>query len=466
MHPNPSSDLNPLETDVFIERTIMLRETQSWSREALTDLQLRKLRRLVRRVETAVPFYRNVMRMEKFTWRDIRSLDDLRRFPLIDKQTIRNAYDDFIPDDVDKTRLTTRTTGGSTGTPLTVFSDLAFHSRDKANTEHYMNVFGLDIFNHRSVRLYGDAVPPDPDGNERFWRVVDDRKLVMSCYAVGRDTAPAYIDAVNRFNPVYIHTRPSAILPLARCILADDLRLSRPVRYIFCDGEYVTAGQRRTIERAFQARLINIFGHTEGCLVGHPCSYADHLHFLPQVGILELLDGGGRPTTGEGARGEIVATGFNNDVFPLIRYRTRDIGVSGPDSCPCGRHYPILREVEGRVQDYVVDLRGGLIPLAPAVFNYNDMDWFGIREFQVVQEQPGRLHFLIQPEPGAWDDQDGGAVAALERIIHRLSRILGGGFIVTAATTDRIDRTAVGKLRYLRQTLDMQSFPEGKSDAF
>ena len=447
------TDLDPLETDIFLERTILLRETQFWPRDRLADLQLRKLRRLVRHVERAVPFYRDVMRTAGFTWTDIRSLDDLRRFPLIDKRTVQDAYDAFLPEGVDRSDLTARTTGGSTGTPLTVYSDLAFHGRDKANTEHYMNVFGLDIFRHRSVRLYGDAMPAAVAAEGGHWYVVDGRRLVMSCYAVTRVTAPRYVEAVNAFGPAYIHTRPSAILPLARSILADDLPV-RPVRYIFCDGEYVTDGQRRLIERAFQGRLLNVYGHTEGCLVGHPCPFSDTLHFMPQVGILELLDSTGAPVTSEGARGELVATGFNNEICPLIRYRTRDIGIMGDQSCACGRHYPLLREVEGRVQDYVVDRAGALIPLAPAVFNYNDMDWRGIREFQVVQERPGELLFRIQPEPGAWEAPSDGD-AALDAITGRLSAILGTGFRVMAAFVDRIDRTVVGKHRYLCQHLDV-----------
>ena len=40
----------------------------------------------------------------------------------------------------------------------------------------------------------------------------------------------------------------------------------------------------------------------------------------------------------------------------------------------------ILKEIEGRLQDFVVDKHKNLIPLAPAVFNYNDMDWKGIDE--------------------------------------------------------------------------------------
>ena len=35
-------------------------------------------------------------------------------------------------------------------------------------------------------------------------------------------------------------------------------------------------------------RIINIYGHTEGALVGHPVNF-QILHFMPQNGFIELL---------------------------------------------------------------------------------------------------------------------------------------------------------------------------------
>ena len=46
-----------------------------------------------------------------------------------------------------------------------------------------------------------------------------------------------------------------------------------------------------------------------------------------------------------------------------------------------------LKEIEGRVQDYVIDKNGNPVPLAPAIFNYNDMDWKNIEEFKILQSK-------------------------------------------------------------------------------
>ena len=443
---------SPLHSPVFTERVSFLAQSQYWPRERLRELQFRKLQALVRYVGYSVPFYADFLQREGLSWEDFTSLEDLRRFPMIDKKIIQASPDAFRARGADQEQLIHRTTGGSTGTPLTVWADLDFLASDKANTQHYMEVFGLDIFTHRSVRSYGDRIDDALIKKGEFWRLEEGRKLIMSAYHINRQSAAGYVDAIARHRPRYIHTRPSAIIPLTRYMKEEGLLLPEPIRFIFCDGEYITQGQRRLIEKAFQARLVNIYGHTEGALVGHPCILSDALHFMPQVGILELLDKDGNEVTTPGAKGEMVATGFNNLVFPLIRYRTGDIAVQGDASCPCRRHYRLIAEVEGRVQDYVVDAEGNLVPLAPAVFNYNDMDWKGIREFKVIQEKPGELILLIEPEPEMHVRGD----VALTLLCGKIGAILGSHFRLTAHFVDALPKTAIGKYRYLDQKLDIR----------
>jgi phenylacetate-CoA ligase len=213
----------------------------------------------------------------------------------------------------------------------------------------------------------------------------------------------------------------------------------------------LTQGQRKQIEQAFQGRLLNVYGHTEGCAVGIPCLSSDHLHFLPQVGLIELVDEQGKVLTEPGSRGELVVTGFNNTAFPMIRYRTGDVGVLGEQDCQCGRNFFILKEIEGRLQDFVVDKHKNLIPLAPAVFNYNDMDWRGIREFKVVQNEIGTLEFLVQLENATTADK-------IQYVAMHVNDIFGGSFVVNVKQVEGFERSRVGKHRYLDQRLNIDQF--------
>ena len=442
----------PLNSPVFTERLMFLLASEFWTAEQHEEYQLRRLQHLAHHVERQVPYYRDHMLKNGFTSDDIQSLDDLRRFPLIDKSIIQQEYDAFVADVTTKEQLMHRTTGGSTGTPLTVYSDDDFYARDKANTEYYMQVFGLDIFSYRSVRLYGDKIDDSILKKGKYWYVADGRKLVMSCYHISHETVALYLDTIEQFCPRYIHTRPSSILPLAISMRDRGLVLKTKIDAIFCDGECLTEGQRQIIEEAFAARLVNIFGHTEGSAAGISCPQSNSLHFLPQSGLVEVLAPDGAPMTEPGSKGELVVTGFNNPVFPFIRYRTGDVVVRDILGCACGRSYTMIREMEGRIQDYVIGRDGNMVPLAPAVFNYNDMDWKGIREFKVVQEKEGVLHMLIQAEPGA----DGATLCSY--VNSHLSEILGHSFVIEASIVEHLSKTRIGKYRYLDQKLDLSGY--------
>ena len=446
--------MNPLETPVFLERVIFLRETQFWSEEKLENLQLKKLQYLVKYVSENIPFYSKFLKRSGLTWKDFKEVSDVKLFPLITKEDIQSNYSEFLPYNVNKDTLLNRSTGGSTGAPLTIYMDLDFLSRDKANTEHYMEVLGLDIFSYRSIRLYGDKIPQELINKRIYWYTVEGRKLVMSCYHINRETSRDYINKINDFNPTYIHTRPSAILPLAKDVLSGNIELKQPIEYIICDGEYIIERQRETIEKAFGGRVYNVYGHTEGCIVGHSCKGSRLLHFMPQVGILELLDKEGNDVCKEDEKGEIVATGFNNLMFPMIRYKTGDIAVYTKEKCACGRNYKMIKSIEGRTQDYVIDKNDNIVPLAPAVFNYNDMDWKGIREFKVFQEEKGKLLLRIIREKDHREMED----MMKTRIKNKFGQIFGKLFEIEIEFTDNLPKTNIGKYRYLDQKLNISKY--------
>ena len=58
---------------------------------------------------------------------------------------------------------------------------------------------------------------------------------------------------------------------------------------------------------------------------------------------------------------EIVATTFNNWTMPFIRYKTNDYAILTDGACKCGRNFPLIKEVVGRAQEFLVDKDENLI---------------------------------------------------------------------------------------------------------
>jgi phenylacetate-CoA ligase len=91
----------------------------------------------------------------------------------------------------------------------------------------------------------------------------------------------------------------------------------------------------------------------------------------------------GRPAR-PGEEGEILLTGLSNRAMPLLRYAIGDVGVPGDEVCPCGRGFPTMKLIHGRVDDFVI-LPGGR-RFSPRMINPVYELLPGVIEHVLVQE--------------------------------------------------------------------------------
>ena len=124
-------------------------------------------------------------------------------------------------------------------------------------------------------------------------------------------------------------------------------------------AEAWTEKMRKDIEQKLGIKAYDIYGLTEimGPGVAYECSAQDGMHVNEDHFIVEIIN----PDTGEvlpeGEQGEIVFSCITRDAFPLLRYRTRDIGVIHRDKCPCGRTFIKMSKPMGRSDDMLI-IRG------------------------------------------------------------------------------------------------------------
>jgi phenylacetate-CoA ligase len=137
------------------------------------------------------------------------------------------------------------------------------------------------------------------------------------------------------------------------------------------------------------------------------------MHVNPEYGVLEIVDGQGRPTADEG---NIVGTSLHNLVMPLIRYRMNDTARWSREPCPCGRTYPVIEKISGRLADQLYDLDGRAVNCTMIGFALDGMRH--IRKAQVAQTAPDRWEIRIVPGDG-YSSADGARV--LEKLAHDVS---------------------------------------------
>jgi phenylacetate-CoA ligase len=153
--------------------------------------------------------------------------------------------------------------------------------------------------------------------------------------------------------------------------------------------------QREAIERVFRAPVFETYGSREFMLIGAECERHAGLHLTAEHLIVEIVDDDGAPVE-TGVEGNVVITDMFNFGMPFVRYANGDRAVAGSGECACGRGLPMLERVVGRRLDMLHASQGRLIP--GEFFPHLVKDFPGVRRFQVVQEEVGRVRFMLEPK--------------------------------------------------------------------
>ncbi|MGB4623797.1 MAG: phenylacetate--CoA ligase family protein, partial [Candidatus Methanoculleus thermohydrogenotrophicum] len=258
------------------------------------------------------------------------------------------------------------------------------------------------------------------------------------------ETLPAYIQEIRRFKPGFIQAYPSTATMLARYMVEHGIEPFPTVKAILCGSENLYPWQRDLLTRAFECRVFSWYGNSEQTVLAGECEESTLYHIFPEYGIVELIGRDGQPVEEPGVMGEVVATNLTNYVCPLIRYRTRDVAIAAAKQCSCGRQYPLLEKVEGRLQEFIVTRSGHLISVTP--INYESGAFENIKQFQMYQETMGELIMKVVRKPTYTEDDT-------RQLIQELRWQLGDDMDVQIRFVDEIPRTEGGKFRYLIQKL-------------
>jgi phenylacetate-CoA ligase len=408
-----------------------LAASERWDAARLAELQDQRLRESVQHAFRATRYWPALGRRLGIDPRSIRGVGDLARLPLLEKHTLVEQAAELRAEGLPDTSL--YFTSGTSGTTLAVPIDAASRQRNYAFFSRALAWAGVE--DGTSATFAGRPVVPARHSRPRsVWRWNPAmRNRLFSSYHIGEANAAAYSRALASWAPDYIDSYPSAIAALAGLFRELSLPACRP-RAIVTSSETLLEAQRALIEEVFEARCFDQYGCTEQAAYVSQCeSAAYHVH--PEYGIVEILDERGTPAPA-GVAGEIVCTSFTNDAFPLLRYRVGDSAAFGAGSCACGRAFPVIEQLCGRLDDLVVTPDGRRVGRLDPVFKGRRT----IREAQIVQESPSELVVRVVPGPGYRD-------ADAEAVVEELAARLGPAMRITIERVVSIERSGSGKFR-------------------
>ncbi|MDP3288216.1 MAG: AMP-binding protein [Methyloversatilis sp.] len=435
-----SSVIFPLQEKLKGHTTVAdrraLEQSQWWSPERLEAHRVERLRSLLVRAASHVPYYRDLFARIGFDPASVASTVDLQRLPFLDKPLIREHTEALKADDA--RGLVRFNTGGSSGVPLIFFIGSERVSRDVAAKWRATRWWGVDIGDPEVV-LWGSPIELGSQDRIRRWRDALMRTRLFPAFEMSDRKVADFIEQFRAMRPRMLFGYPSAFAHIARYAQRTGERLDDlGIKVVFVTSERLYDHQRALIEQVFGAPVANGYGGRDAGFIAHQCPHGS-MHITAEDIIVEIVDAHGRVLP-PGQSGEIVVTHLATGDFPFIRYRTGDVGTLGEQLCGCGRTLPVLQKIEGRSTDFIVAQDGTVMHGLALIYVVRDMP--GVSAFRIEQESLELTRVRIVTDDDFPQDGD-------ERIRAGMQARLGSAVDVVVEHVDQIPAEGSGKFRYV-----------------
>lgn len=333
-------------------------KNETMPREELRQLQLVKLRRMCEWAHARAPFHRRRFEAAGFHPDQIKSLDDLRRLPMMTRdewvasQKEKPLWGDLIaatPRNAIRYHLTSGSTGRQPLRALDSTRDWEWISE--------MWCYGAWGFGVRPDDVvyfafgYGSFIG--------FWGAhYGCEKIGALVVPGGAQTTERRIEQIVELGVTTIFSTPTYALRLWQEAVAMGVDpAASKVDKVIVSGEPAGSipAMKRQLERGWGAKCGDTAGMTEiGTIFAFECAeQPGGTHIIEDHMYEEVIN----PASGEpvkyGELGERVVTSFGRGLMPLIRYRSGDIVMRVPHSnCRCGRTTDIYEGgIRGRFDD-------------------------------------------------------------------------------------------------------------------
>lgn len=325
-------------------------------RKDLEKLQLNLLQEHLKWAWDHSPYYRRSFEAAGVGPESLKTLDDLRKFPFIDKKIERDRQlaapllGDLAAVSEEEVVFVSASSG-STGVPtLSPFTaqDFETFQENQARLFWMAGIRPQDRYVHA---LNFTLFVGGPD-------VIGAQKLGALCLWAGTVPSDRLLFIIKEFQPTVTWTTPSYAWHLGEAAQAAGIDPAKDlaIRRIIVAGEPGGSipATRAAIEKLWNAELYDFYGISDiyGACAGM-CRERQGLHLVEDDILAEILD----PRTGEpvadGQKGELVLTTLTKKARPMVRFKTGDMVTADHSVCACGRT-SVRLTVVGRLDDMFI----------------------------------------------------------------------------------------------------------------
>lgn len=407
--------------------------------EKLRELQLERLKKVVKRAYDNVKLTHDRMEEANVTPDSIKTLEDIRLLPFTIKNDLRDTYPKGLFACPDEEIVRLHASSGTTGKPIVVAytrNDLKVWTETMARSlasvgigrnDIVQNSYGYGLFTgglgaHYGAEELGAMVVPASGGNtsRQIMLIQDFSVTAITC-------TPSY----------FLH-----LLEEAQKMGIDMRKL--PIRRGVFGAEPWTEEMRKYIEEASGIKAFDIYGLSEitGPGVGCECECQCGLHIFEDYYYPEIIDPDTLEVLPDGREGELVFTTLAKEAIPMIRYRTRDITSLVTEKCACGRTIRRISKISRRSDDMFIIRGVNVFPsqIEAAILNEEKT----LPNYQIILTRSHGLDDVkvqIELTPEMYSDSSDVMAALKERFSRAIARVLNIRVAVTLLPPNSLPRS-------------------------
>lgn len=373
-------------------------------------------------------------------WFEGYSTQDLSCFPVLEKKDLLENLDLITTINSNNKKITSKTSG-TTGTALKVYYTKEDMQERFALLDHFREKYGYKL-GKKTAWFSGKKVviPSDLEKGICYRDDFINKIRFYSTFDINARNFNIYWNSLQEYKPEYIVGYPSSVYEICALAKSKGLKSLFSVKVFFPTAETVLDEHRAVIESILGCKVVDQYASSEGAPFILECPLGG-MHIHPLSGIFEYK----YPGTDNK---EILVTSFSTRGTPLIRYSVGDsIEIENDLKCACGSNHPLVKNIEGRKQDYIYTKDMGKISLSHITLCINEVE--GILLLQAVQDDLHELKISIVVDSRFNANQE-------KIFIMSLRRMVGQNIIITLKKVDDIPKEKSGKFRIVKNNLKIQ----------
>lgn len=376
---------------VFSQKVLEFKDREFFKKEQWDEFQEKQLRRLLIQASNNVPYYTQLFRELGLNMDDLENfkLSDLKYIPILEKENLRK----FGKNELLSTKRGTGkfiSSSGTSGTPVSIFLSPTFHQTWSALMETRVRNWADVTYKKPRGMIGGRKIITTSNYKYPLYRYnAIEKQAYFSSYHISTETVEDYLNGLKKHKAQYLTGYASSIFLLAK-LFNEKYGKGPKLQAVIVSSEKLTEEMRLTISQAFSCKVFDSYSGSEACgLISE--SKEGRLLFSPDSGVLELVDENNNYVE-NGNPGDAVFTGLHNFDQPLIRYRIGDVLIMDPDQKTyCGREMPVVKEIVGRSDDFLVSRDGRKMIGLFRVF----YDIRGLKMGQIIQKSHEDIVFNL-----------------------------------------------------------------------